>query len=157
MKQFKFSVLFVSMICILIGYFEPANAAVISKSITKKFNISSPAYAILNTTSDVCPFFPNPISPNQAILTVSASGNSVVSATVTYTGGGIIESNPQLEPIIESNPQFPIDGMKGYFTEGATLIGSSITFKGPIPVGNYVMIVKTSNGSLYTVKFSVAA
>ena len=157
MKQFKFSVLFVSMICILIGYFEPANAAVINKSITKKFSTSSPAYAILNTTSTGCPFFPNPISPDQSIVAIHGGGEAVVFASVTYVGGGpsTVENNTQFEPVVENNTQFEPKVADGYFPDGTTLTAARLTFSS-LPLGNYVLTIKTESGNLYTTKFTVA-
>lgn len=158
MKQFKFTVLFVSMLCILIGYFEPANAAVINKSMTKMLTSSGDAYAILNTTSSACPFYPNPISPDQSIMTASDASDPIANTYVTYIGGGeagTIENLQYFPQTIETLQYLPLEINKN-FPDGTTVIGTRYIFS-TLPVGNYVLTVTTKSGVTYNSKFTVAS
>ena len=60
MKQVKPSLIFAFMMCVLIGYFEPANAA---KSLILAPSGATTAYVAMNSTTRLCPFWQNPIAP----------------------------------------------------------------------------------------------
>jgi hypothetical protein len=158
MKQVRFSVLFVSMLCVLIGYFEPANAASVNKSITKNFYSDGNAYAILNTTTGACPFYPNPISPNQPIIGVSDASDPISSASIIYIGGGdasTVEGNQQFPMTVEGNTQFPIDNVQAFFASSITLTATTFSFP-TLSAGNYVLTVTTKSGNTYTTKITVS-
>lgn len=99
MKKSNVSVLFVFMLCVLIGYFEPANA-------------TGNPYLVVNGSGNVTQIYPNPL--NSALFN-SYSTSSVVSASVVSLNGGnsggncVVEGNAYFEPSVAIFPWFPVD------------------------------------------------
>jgi hypothetical protein len=152
MKQVKTSVLF-AMLCVLIGYFEPANAAKISKSMTMKApSAATAAYTALNSTTTLCPFWPNPIAPTATLTAVSYE--TITSATVSSTGGSWPVS------VIAYNQPFPLEVVENnaYFVPDLWPLLTGTTLGLPaLTDGNYTLTVKTSNGKTYTTKLSISS
>jgi hypothetical protein len=144
MKQVKHSVLFSVMLCVLIGYFEPANAAKIMKA-------SEPtvAYVALNSTVNYCPFWPNPVAPGASITAiaigkptggflVSISGDNKYSVTIGSYG------QPWPLGVVENNQYFVPDQID-------SLSGTTLTMP-VVPTGDYYLTVNCANGNAYTSK-----
>lgn len=112
MKQVNLSMLYAIMLCVLIGYFEPANAQ------TSLATLSSPtANVFLFSTIKNCHFWPNPVGqgatvnaysddvPTGGYLTSTLQGGqyaiSVISAGQPLPTGEV-ENNYWFQPIVAS-------------------------------------------------------
>jgi hypothetical protein len=153
MKQVKPSVLLALMLCVLIGYFEPANAAKFSKSVVMKAPVATIAYTALNSTTTVCPFWPNPIAPTSSLTAISYE--VIVSASIQSTGSG-----PYAVSILAYDQPFPLGVVENnaYFEPALWphLTGTTLGLPA-LADGNYVLTVKTSNGKAYTTKLSISS
>jgi hypothetical protein len=96
MKHFKPSVLVALMLCVLIGYFEPANA-----------QSSKSGYVALSTPFDVCPVWPNPIAPGGTLTAISFE-NVTSGILVSMTNGKQYPSS-----VIAYNTSFPLSTVEG--------------------------------------------
>ncbi len=149
MKQVKFSVLVSVMLCVLIGYFEPANAA---KTILLAPAASS-SYVAMNTTTGICPFWPNPISPTASLTAISLE---IVTGGVIQTPGG----KPYAVSVSAYNQPFPLGVVENnaYFVPDQYNYLTGTTLGLPsLPDGNYVLTINTKSGNVYTTKLSISS
>ena len=148
MKQVTPSVLFALVLTVLIGYFEPANAA---KNLLVAPPASSNSYVALNTTTGVCPFWPNPIS-SPSVLT-AVSDEVVLGGTLQLVGGG---STPV--SVIAYDQPFPLSTIENnqYFVPKLwpSLTGTTMSIPSVAP-GNYILTFKTQSGNVYTTKLTI--
>ena len=156
MKQVKFSVLMSIMLCVLIGYFEPANATKVSKTMTMKTVGATTAYAALNSTTALCPLWPNPIAPGATLTAISLN-------TEIITGGSlqsVVENNQYFVPIIAFNQTFPLSVVENnqYFVPDFynSLTGTSMAIP-YVADGNYVLTISTKSGNKYTMKLTISS
>ena len=150
MKQVKPFVLF-AMLCVLIGYFEPANAAKISMTM-KAPSGATAAYTALNSTTTLCPFWPNPIAPTATLTAISYE--TISSASIASTGGSWPVS------IIATNQPFPLSVVENnaYFVPDLWPVLTGTTLGLPtLADGNYTLSVKMTNGKVYTTKLSISS
>jgi hypothetical protein len=148
MKQVKPSVLFALVLTVLIGYFEPANAA---KNLLVPTPGGSTSYVALNTTTGVCPFWPNPITA-PSILT-AVSDEVIIGATLQQVGGG---STPV--SVIAYDQPFPLSTIENnyYFVPGLWPVLTGTTLAIPaVAEGNYILTFKTQSGNVYTTKLTI--
>ena len=161
MKQFRLSSLVLPILIVLIGYFEPANASVISKSITKKMYSDGDAYVLLNNSNGTCLFFPNPISPNQGVTAICSKSDFITNASLVPVGGqttDAIANNIQIELITNDNNNQNADAIANniqieLITDPIT---AKLSFATPLPAGEYVLNMTTQSGKAYTTKLVVS-
>ena len=182
MKQFRLSSLVLPILIVLIGYFEPANASVISKSITKKMYSDGDAYVLLNNSNGTCLFFPNPISPNQGVTAICSKSDFITNASLVPVGGqttDAIANNIQIELITNNNNNQTADAIANNIqielitndnnNQNADAIANNIqielitdpitaklSFATPLPAGEYVLNMTTQSGKAYTTKLVVS-
>jgi len=149
MKQVKPSVLFTLILCVLIGYFEPANAA-------KAFVAAEPTtgYVAMNSTTSYCPFWPNPVAPGAVITTIGidvpTSGYMVNTSTGTKYGISITAYNqPFPLGVVETNNYFPVD-------EYSSLTGTTLNIPS-VPDGNYILTINCADGNVFNTKVSFSS
>lgn len=147
MKQFKPTLLFAFMLCVLIGYFEPANAA---KSLVAA---GDPAYVALNSTTSSCPFWPNPISPASTLTAIGTADVTSISLTggdgKVYPGS-VVETNQWFPvDVVETNQWFPVDIIK-------SLTGTLLSLPA-VPDGGYIVTLKTTGGYVYFTKVNISS
>jgi hypothetical protein len=148
MKQVKPSVLFALVLTVLIGYFEPANAA---KNLLVAPPASSNSYVTLNTTTGVCPFWPNPTT-SPSILT-AISDEVIIEGSIQLVGGG---SSPV--SVIAYDQPFPLSVVENnqYFVPKLWPILTGTTMSIPsVAPGNYILTIKTESGNVYTTKLTL--
>lgn len=184
MKQFNLNVLYALVLCVLIGYFEPANA-----------QNGSDAAALMYNSAVNNPFFPNPLTGGSVISVISAD-QPVNGFLVSSTDGSqwplqiiatnqplvsTVENNAQFEPIIDSintadslastvenNAQFePVadtsttDSLAGTVENNAQfepivpLSTTTMALPDGMSDGVYVFYVVGQSGAVYTSKISL--
>ena len=149
MKQVKPSVLFALLLTVLIGYFEPANAA---KNLLVPTPGSTTSYVALNTTTGVCPFWPNPITA-PSILT-AVSDEVIIGGSLQPAGGG----SPYAVSVIAYDQPFPLGTIENnaYFVESLWPLLTGTTFSIPtVASGNYILTFKAQSGNVYTTKITI--
>jgi hypothetical protein len=151
MKQVSPSVVFSLILCVLIGYFEPANAAK-SLLIAPPLPTVTNCYVAMNSTTATCPFWPNPISSGSSFTAISY--NEVITGGSIQAAGGspypvsvIATDQPFPMNVVETNQYFPVD-------EYPYLTGTTISVPA-LAVGSYVLIIKTQSGDTYTTKVTI--
>ena len=147
MKQVKPSVIVALMLCILIGYFEPANAA---KLLAPS---GDPAYMALNTTTVSCPFWPNPFSPTSVVTAISTE--DISGGIIQNTDGKVFSVS-----VIATGQSFPLGVVQNnnYFVPDVydNLTGTTLSIPS-LPDGNYVLTVYTKSGNTYTSKIAISS
>jgi hypothetical protein len=146
MKQVKPTVLFAFMLCVLIGYFEPANAARLIAP-----PAATTAYVAMNSTTNVCPFWPNPIAPTSSLTAISFE--VVTGGTIQAAGG-----KPSSVSVIAYNQPFPLGVVENnaYFVPDLypSLTGTTLALPS-LADGNYVLTINTQSGHVYTTKLTI--
>jgi hypothetical protein len=146
MKNFKISLPFAFMLCVLIGYFEPANAQ------TQK-----DAYVALNSPFSTCPVWSNPLAPGGTITAISFE-NVTSGLLVSLT------DNKEYTPaILTGNGNFPLSTVEGnaYFvpiilvnsdgTPALSTVEGNAYFVPKIPVDPNTGAPETVEGNAYFV------
>jgi len=150
MKQVKPSVLIALMLSVLIGYFEPANAAT---SLLIAPPPATSAYVAMNSTTQLCPFWPNPIAPTASLTAIS--DQVITSASIQPAGGG----NASVVSVLAYDQPFPLSVVENnnYFVPiiWPSLTGTTLGLPS-LSDGTYVLTIKTQNGA-YTTKLSISS
>lgn len=138
MKHFKPSVLVAFMLCVLIGYFEPANA-----------QTSKSGYVALSTPFNVCPLWPNPIAPGGTLTAISFE-NVTSGILVNLTDGTQYPSS-----VIATNTSFPLSTVEGNAYFVVDILNNPNGTPAITPDGKYLMPilpVDTTSGDTSTVE-----
>jgi hypothetical protein len=153
MKQFKFSALFALVLCVLVGYFEPANATVVKSVMIRAAATNS--YVALNSTTNICPFWPNPISPSATLTAISA--NEVpATASIQLASGG----TPYAVSVLAYDQPFPLSTVENnaYFEPALYPYLTGTTLGLPsLPDGIYILTIKTNASKTYTTKITISS
>jgi hypothetical protein len=148
MKQVKTSLFFAFVLCVLIGYFEPANAA---KSLLIAPPSGTSSYVAMNTTSGICPFWPNPISYTSSLTAISLE--YITSASITTSGG-----KPSAVSVLAYGQPFPLGvvELNQYFVPDQynNLTGTTLGLPS-LPAGNYILTVNTKSGNAYITRITI--
>gem|GEM_PF-2820096 len=151
MKLVKSPTLVLALILtVLIGYFEPANAA----KTQIKGSGATASYVALNSTTALCPFWPNPISPTASLTAIGLY--DLTGGTIQSVGGGKVYG----VSVLATGQSFPLSVVENnaYFEPSvySSLTGTTLSLPS-LPDGNYVLTITDAASHVYTTKLTITS